>query len=660
MSPNPSAVVWFLSSDATATTNRLGIQKHSNGNFIIGLDHNYDKCAALSTGHDPNQGPILDSGLINGLSAVSQLEEDGHIQRASLANVLILVPLIQDSFHYGLLTFPVGSFCDHKSLYELYERIVKLARTLGIHIVSLVGDGDSRLRKIQNTYGYHSTTSNFLTELVFPLVLGFGSLWMDIPMQDFLHCLKKLLNQLKYLTTRAIIMCATSNLTTENRLKYSVGWELVYLAWETSDDFRDAVSRSAVILNDKQNPALAAEISFTYGIFYQLGYNSMGLYLECINLLMLSFLDRRLTPVERLRSVGCVKAVFTLWREASDRDRSLTAHFITKQTYSDVTCAIEGLIMYIYKISVEYPDNDIVPWFFSSDPCEMAFAYMRTAHHMGRQTNLDGKDVCKGLERKNRSLALDTENIHLIEHDVAHTRGQSLIPDQKGCAHTVFKGRDVKLKDIKLALNEGAEWGRILFEKYSHYESNEEKQEEYDDEWETASTDIETDTEDTEHDKELSDMVDHLNCDTNTMECNVDGNTYHIDYAVQKYCNGGRTTLGAQARKRRFYKKDITSKVNLEGRIFCPLEDRKNCKVLTVSDKFICSLKKQKKGCEATVYGEVMYATCNTYASSGSKSSVSSIPTKTVCLTHDLAAVFWVKTEDGHLVPCDNFLPQNS
>ena len=43
----------------------------------------------------------------------------------------------------------------------------------------------------------------------------------------------------------------------------------------------------------------------------------MGLYLECINLLMLSFLDRRLSPVERLTSVGCVKAVFQLWREAS-------------------------------------------------------------------------------------------------------------------------------------------------------------------------------------------------------------------------------------------------------------------------------------------------------------------------------------------------------
>ena len=318
--------------------------------------------------HDPNQGNITEAGLINGFSAVGQLEEDGQIQRASLANVMMLVPLIQDTFHYGLLTFPVGSFCDHKSLYELYVRIVQLARQLGINIVSLVGDGDPRLRKIQNTYSYHSTTSNFLThELVFPLILGFGRLWMDIPMQDFLHCLKKLINQPKYISTKSMIMCSAANLTTENRLQYAVGWELVYIAWDISDDFRDAVSRSAVILNDKQNPALAAELSYTYGIFYQLGFNSMGLYLECINLLMLSFLDRRLSPVERLTSVGCVKAVFQLWREASIRERSLTTQFITTQTFKDVICAIEGLIMYIFKLSVEYPDSDIVPWYYSSE-----------------------------------------------------------------------------------------------------------------------------------------------------------------------------------------------------------------------------------------------------------------------------------------------------
>ena len=290
----------------------------------------------------------------------------------------------------------------------------------------------------------------------------------------------------------------------------------------------------------------------------------------------------------------------------------------------------------------------------------MAFGWMRTDRHRGRQTNLDAKDMNRGLEKKNSSLALDTDNIHLVKHEVSRTRGQSLIPDQKGSAYTVFKGKDVTLKDIKDALNEGSKLGRIMFERYSLYESTDERHPEYDDVWETASIDSGSEGEDTELDGEIADMVDDLSLSCDTTECNGGGSIYHIDYAVQKYCNGGRTNLGAQARKRRFYKKDISSKINLKGRLFCPINDKENCKVLNVSDKRRCSLKKQKKGGQATVYGEVMFATCNTYATSGSKSSTSFIPTRTVCLTHDLGAVFWVKTENGRIVPCDNFLPQNS
>ena len=114
------------------------------------------------------------------------------------------------------------------------------------------------------------------------------------------------------MSTKSIIICSVKNLTSENRLQYAVGWELIYFAWENSDEFRDAVSRSAIMLNDKQNPSLAAELSFTSGIFYDLGFKSMGLYLECINLIMVSFLDRRLTPFDRLRNVSSVKAVFHL------------------------------------------------------------------------------------------------------------------------------------------------------------------------------------------------------------------------------------------------------------------------------------------------------------------------------------------------------------
>ena len=132
MGPSSAAVPWVVATDATATTGRLGLQRHPGGNFLLGLDHSYDKCAVLSVKHNPDHGNFQEDGSINGFSAVSQLEEDDQIQRASLGNILMIVPLVQDSFHYGLLTFPVGSFLTHKSLYEVFTRICQVAKSVGI------------------------------------------------------------------------------------------------------------------------------------------------------------------------------------------------------------------------------------------------------------------------------------------------------------------------------------------------------------------------------------------------------------------------------------------------------------------------------------------------------------------------------------------------
>ena len=49
----------------------------------------------------------------------------------------------------------------------------------------------------------------------------------------------------------------------------------------------------------------------------------MGLYLEFMHFLLLAFLDRRLSPIDRLKKVGMLKAVFTLWREASEREKGI-------------------------------------------------------------------------------------------------------------------------------------------------------------------------------------------------------------------------------------------------------------------------------------------------------------------------------------------------
>ena len=237
----------------------------------------------------------------------------------------------------------------------------------------------------------------------------------------------------------------------------------IYYAWEHCSKFRDMVTKSSVLLGDKQNPAIVAELSFTYQIMYDLGFISMGLYLECINLLLRSFFDKSLTPEERLKSLGCVKAVFTLWYETSHKLKCLSLHFITSQSYKDIICTIDGFILYFFKMSQEFPDGDIVPWYYTSDACELFFAFARIGRFLGRKTNLDADDANKGLENKNQSLILDYNNTHLLDHEVAHTRGHTLIPSQLDKPAQINKGRDVKLSLIRDSLNQGAKIGTELF-----------------------------------------------------------------------------------------------------------------------------------------------------------------------------------------------------
>lgn len=110
---------------------------------------------------------------------------------------------------------------------------------MGITITALVGDGDSRLRKIQyERYMYFPTSFSFLEKTEFPLVLGFG-LEGDFPMQDILHDIKKERNCAKYLSTKLLLMCSHETLTFQNRLRYVVRWDVVVWCWENSEDFRD-------------------------------------------------------------------------------------------------------------------------------------------------------------------------------------------------------------------------------------------------------------------------------------------------------------------------------------------------------------------------------------------------------------------------------------
>jgi hypothetical protein len=127
--------------------------------------------------------------------------------------------------------------------------------------------------------------------------------------------------------------------------------------------------------------------------------------------------------------------------------KAATKHIITTPTYEDMITGVEGLIMYMISNTTKFPQQPIVPWYFSSDSCKQTYAFLRTGRHKGRRANLSATDVMTGTARMNRSLELDKDGLHPMKHSVAHTRGKTLIPKPKETK--VYCGKDTSCKKLK-------------------------------------------------------------------------------------------------------------------------------------------------------------------------------------------------------------------
>jgi hypothetical protein len=99
-----------------------------------------------------------------------------------------------------------------------------------------------------------------------------------------------------------------------------------------------------------------------------------------------------------------VRAILITWREACVKWKAVTKHFTTTPTYEDMITGVKGLIMYMILNTTKFPQQAIVPWYFSSDSCEQTYAFLRTGRHRGWRTNLSATDVMAGAARINRSL----------------------------------------------------------------------------------------------------------------------------------------------------------------------------------------------------------------------------------------------------------------
>lgn len=170
------------------------------------------------------------------------------------------------------------------------------------------------------------------------------------------------------------------------------------------------------IVSDKQDPSLVIDISALYKHFLDAGYAALAIFY-----LTEAFYNKSLTPTERMYRAWFCKTFLVTWYD----NKTSSDLFITDETYKDVVCCCDGLLMYMLMLRSHFPDHLLVPHFFTSDACEMAFAFVRIGRFFGRRTNVDALGLGQALEARNKNSELSIKMMN--DAAVAHTRRRSVL-----------------------------------------------------------------------------------------------------------------------------------------------------------------------------------------------------------------------------------------
>ena len=575
--------------DATAVTGRM-FSRSSEGDKLYLERPDYRYLYGLAQKNGPFQQTRLvlekvegrkslklndEFFMVNGLGSFDKLFAEEKIKRATSYMVIILVPLIEEPRPYAIGMFPVSKGFDSNQRLSVHRQLSCSMKKMNLQLISCPGDGDPTLRLIQWNYFTSKVKLDWLSELVVPVQVFFDDKG-TFPFQDMFHNAKKLRNNLTYTESR----CLALGLDISIEESLVMRWDYVYKLIIKNPQLLQHCSLSGLNFTDKQDPSLVADVSCLYKYFLDAGYSALGMYLKCTHLLIEAFLDKSLTPEERIYKAYYTKSFFFQWSLVMGVN---SCHFISYQTYHDVCCCVDGLVLYLLTLMQLFPKAPVVPFFLGSDSCEQVFAFIRISRYSGRRTNLDADVLAFGLERRNVCSELTmTEPMF-----AAHTRGRQVLKSTVPLPNEVdsdtqttpksFYGKDIKeltlkntmkkatndcfrhCKDLHLDSFITADLNVMPRNVSPHYDL-------------TLLNDDEDANDEELQDQDMAPVEDLPADESDTSVINTPMGKMHIKTAESIYLNGGKITLGARSRKSRFYGKTV-----FEGNPFNAFKDSKEC-----------------------------------------------------------------------------------
>ena len=510
--------------------------------------------------------------ILNGIGFAEEFFKDGSLKRAGSYMIIVVVPLIEKPRPYAIGMFAAGKGFNADKLSSVHNQVYSSMEKFGLKLITCPGDGDPVLRSVQWDHFNSNMKFNWLSEVTVPVEAVFDDRKgnFHFPMQDMLHNIKKLRNNILYTETK----CLSLGNDPSREKELMVRWDLVWDLFTKRPELLQHCSLSALIVKDKQDPSLVTDLTRLYKYFFEEGYTALGMYLKCTHWLCEAFLVKNMSPMERLHRAYYAKTFFYVWFHYSKSQHSS----LTSQTFYDVCCCVDGLVDYLLTLLKKFPEAPIVTFYLGSDICEQFFAFVRISRYSGRRTNVDADVLSYGLERRNLSSEItDDTNKY-----VAHTRGRAVLktviplPNEKVVEQIapkeLFIGKDLNesaiRNTIKKATNdcimECLNYGFDCFERASlnalpRNRSSEGSMSDVPHEIEEQNDDEDLTNEDEEPEEEDPSLI------------RTPMGKMPMRTAESIFLNGGKLTVPSKSRHSRFYKNIF------EGNDFVAYKDSKKC-----------------------------------------------------------------------------------
>lgn len=327
-------------------------------------------------------------------------------------NVLMAQPIAKNASPYCLLLYGSDNKFTANTVKRRWKYIVNELIKIGIIVLSISSDSDPRynsaMRELsgigQNTFDFAKWFSCSLNILA-PYCI-----------QDLIHIITKMRNFiLRTLYNSKILPFGNRSIDIAH---------LYVLLYKYSKD-KHLLTESVLNPADRQNFSSAQKMcSEKVTELLNIGVDraeATSLYLNMMRDIMCAFIDKDLTPIQRVQAIWFPVFIMRIWRQYIEDHElyTLKDNFMTMNCYACIEINAHALVLLMTHLKDSNHEELFLPELFSSQPCESTFRQLRSlSSTFSTVTNCSLKEACARISK----IHMQNEIVHVTKDEFIYPR----------------------------------------------------------------------------------------------------------------------------------------------------------------------------------------------------------------------------------------------